>query len=98
MLPLPCIVELCTEELVDLLPLSLVDIAAHGRRLPQHTVGGHAAHTGVVVIAQTLPQRAAVGEPVVPRHVMESQQILFGTSLEMLIERPVRFAILCRGS
>ena len=98
MLPQTCIVELCTEELVDLLPLRLVDIVAHGRRLPQHTVRGHAVHAGVVVIAQTLPQRAAIGEPVVSGHVMEPQQILLRAGLHVLIERTVRFAILSGGS
>ena len=86
MLPLTGIVELYAEELVDLLPLRLVDIATHSRRLPQHTVGGHAAHAGVVVIAQALPQRAAVGETIVPRNMVEPQQILLRAGLHVFIE------------
>ena len=83
MLPLSGIVELRAEELVDLLPLYFVDIVAYGRTLPQHTVGGDASHTGIVVVAKTLPQRAAIGETVVPSHMMEPQQILIdGTPLQ----------------
>ena len=98
MLPQPCIVELRAEELVDLLPLRLVDIAANCRTLPQHTVGGNASHTGIVVVAKALPQRAAIGETIVPSHMMEPQQILFRASLHVFIERTVRLTILCRGS
>lgn len=98
MLPQACVVELRAEELVDLLPLYFVDIVAHDRRLPQHTVGGDASHTGIVVVAKTLPQRAAIGETIVPSHMMEPQQILFRTSLHVFIERTVRLTILCRGS
>ena len=98
MLPLSGIVELRAEELVDLLPLYFVDIVAYGRTLPQHTVGGDASHTGIVVVAKTLPQRAAIGETVVPSHMMEPQQILFRASLHVFIERTVRLTILCRGS
>ena len=98
MLPLPCIVKLDDEKLVYLSPSHGVDIAHHGNALPQHTVGGHPANTRIIMVAEALPQRAAIGEPVVPRHVMEPKQILFGTSLEMLIERPVGVAILSGGS
>jgi len=98
MLPQTGIVELCDEELVDLPPSHGIDITHHGRTLPQHTIGGHTAHPRIVVVAEALPQRAAVGEPIVPRHMVKPQQILFGAGLEMLIERPVGFAILCRGS
>ena len=98
MLPQPRIIKLCAEELVNLLPLCLVDIAAHGRRLPQHTVGGDTAHTGIVVVAKTLPQHAAIGETIVPSHMMEPQQILFRASPHVFIERTVRLTILCRGS
>ena len=98
MLPLPCIVKLDDEKLVYLSPSHGVDIAHHGNALPQHTVGGHPANAGIIMVAETLPQRAAVGETIVPRYMVKPQQILLRAGLHVLIERTVRLAILCRGS